>query len=267
MLIYEIVKPGQKIIAGDLVWCRDTERKIDHLINLFFEANIYLIQFLDAKEEVFSSEVKYLSEQARKDNFIKVGIPYPEQIVGIHESSDLKKEAEAKRKGWIEGILPHEFRNLRVSMNMKGFIAALDSFEKHLKILTQNDHEKLDSLHMEFLNTFPDVREVRNTNQHMEDRSRGLGAGRNPKQMELKPINTPLFASDKGILAFNVVTNTTYGATIADGSFGQVDVSPKSIESLQLILHKIIHTFNWEGNSVHLPSGDSLRSSKQKATI
>lgn len=263
MLIYEIVKPGEKIISENLVWCRNMERQIRDLIDLYFEANFSLIQFLDATEELFSLEVKLLWENARKDSFEKIGIRYPAQHFLNFNTPEVQTQIDSKRNLWKNGIQPNEFRQIRVNVNAKNFIAALDSFEKHLNILKTDAPKELENIHSEFLNQFPDLRGVRNTNQHMEDRRRGLGAGRIPKPIELKPTNLPNFQSD-GLLAFDITINNTYNTIMSNGSIGQVDVSPKSMEFLQVTMNKIFNLFIWDGKCDHLPSGDSSRYWKQE---
>jgi hypothetical protein len=109
-------------------------------------------------------------------------------------------------------------------------------------------------MYTRFSIAFPHLRGVRNSSQHMEDRSRGLGAGRNPKPLELKPIDNGLIKSEGGALVLNSLNGTKYGNTMADGHYGEVDVSPASMEALNAIFQDILNAFTWKGSKCHLPS-------------
>lgn len=41
---------------------------------------------------------------------------------------------------------------------------------------------------------------------------------------------------------------------MADGHFGEVDVSPESMEKLKSIIQKTFNAFEWEGPKQHLPT-------------
>jgi len=88
----------------------------------------------------------------------------------------------------------------------------------------------------------------------MEDRSRGLGAGRNPKPLELKPIDNRFIKSEGGAIVLNGLNGTKYGNTMADGHYGEVDVSPQSMEALCVILQDILEAFKWTGSKKHFPN-------------
>ncbi|WP_419207036.1 hypothetical protein ACN08N_19845 [Photobacterium leiognathi subsp. mandapamensis] len=91
----------------------------------------------------------------------------------------------------------------------------------------------------------------------MEDRSRGLGAGRRgqpPQPLELKPIDNGMVKSENGALMLNCLNGTKYGNTMADGHYGEVDVSPASMEALRSVFQRLLEAFPWKGPKVHLPS-------------
>lgn len=136
---------------------------------------------------------------------------------------------------------------------------ALDSFEKFLRVLKNqpNVPPEISGLHDEIRTAFPDLRDVRNTSQHMEDRSRGIGArrkGQPPQLLELQPIDNELVKSENGALILNCLNGTKYGNTMADGHYGEVDVSPASMEALRSIFQRLLEAFAWKGPKAHLPS-------------
>lgn len=257
MLIYELVKPGRKVVQN----CQNANTLISKLIDSFYEANYSLIQFLNSRHEMFKSEVMYTLEACRKEAFERLEIPYPSNSCFENVASFLQEGIDFKRNEWVSGIQPNEFRFISVTLSARSFVGALDSFSKYLAVLSKEEGspEGLDELHEELLKKFPNLRDIRNTIQHMEDRTRHLGA--KGKKIEVKPIDTPLFKSDGGIFAFNVVTNTAYGNTMSNGEYGQIDISPASMEELQLIMKKLFYLFNWEGPPEHFPGGDNIRNS------
>ena len=88
----------------------------------------------------------------------------------------------------------------------------------------------------------------------MEDRSRGLGAGRNPKPPELKPIDNQIIKAEGGALVLKCLNGTKYGNAMADGHYGEVDVSPESMSALCEIFQDVLDAFSWKGSKSHLPS-------------
>jgi hypothetical protein len=66
--------------------------------------------------------------------------------------------------------------------------------------------------------SFPSLREVRNSVQHIEDRGRGLGRGEKP--LDLKPVANRMVNAPEGALILQGLNGTKYGATMADGHYG-----------------------------------------------
>jgi hypothetical protein len=139
-------------------------------------------------------------------------------------------------------------------MHARAFLYALDSFDKFLNVLkkTENVPTKIEEIHKEFGDSFPDLREVRNSSHHMEDRTRSLG--KYGKPIDLKPIDNQLLKADRGALVLNSLNGTKYGNTMADGHYGEVDVSPQSMEVLSSIFQEILDSFQWKGQKSHLPN-------------
>ena len=157
---------------------------------------------------------------------------------------------------WSEGRVPREFEHNLPFIYARAFLYALDAFDKFLGVLSRevNVPTQLRTFHSQVAEAFPDLRRVRNTAQHLEDRARGLGAGRNPQPLELKPVNNALIAAPSGALVLNCLNGSKYGSTMADGHYGEVDVSPESMAQLQKILQSVLQSFTWRGPMQHAPS-------------
>ena len=139
----------------------------------------------------------------------------------------------------------------------RAFLYALDAFDKFLGVLAKeaNVPEEVAKFHAQIAEEFPHLRGVRNTAQHLEDRARGLGAGKSPQPLDLKPITNSLInAPDGGVLALNCLNGSRYGSTMSDGHYGEIDVSPESMERLQKILEGVLQSFKWRGPKRHAPN-------------
>jgi len=90
----------------------------------------------------------------------------------------------------------------------------------------------------------PDLRGVRNTDAHLEDRSRGLGASGKP--LNLKGVDNQ-YVYAPGALSLQNLYGNRYGSTMADGSHGEVEVSYKTLIFAACVVQTIIDAFQWEG--------------------
>jgi hypothetical protein len=151
---------------------------------------------------------------------------------------------------------PQRVRAQRAILVARAFLYALDAFDKLLGVLAREAGvpAELANWHSKVEDAFPSLRGVRNTAQHLEDRARGLGAGKNPKPLDLKPVQNGFIHAPGGALILNSLNGSRYGSTMADGHYGEVDVSSESMERLKFILEGVLANFQWRGPKEHLPS-------------
>jgi len=258
MYIYEIIKPGTWLDGEDRDWAWNIEGLLRSLESQFFEANLALNMFLNtiSRDRSNMSGEQWEADSNRKAEIKKDIESKFDDPYSNWDEIHFQTEVAFKREQWQAGRIPREFEHNQAFMHARAFLYALDSFDKFLNILkkTENVPAKIEEIHKEFGDSFPDLRGVRNSSQHMEDRSRGLGGGRNPKPLELKPIDNQLVKADVGALVLNSLNGTKYGNTMADGHYGEVDVSPQSMEVLSSIFQETLDSFQWKGQKSHLPS-------------
>ena len=166
-------------------------------------------------------------------------------------------EIRFKREKWSNGAVPREFEHNLPFIYARTFLYALDAFDKFLGVLAKEENvpAEVATYHSKIAEAFPHLRGVRNTAQHLEDRTRGLGAGRNPQPLELKPIeNEFINAPGGGVLALNCLNGSRYGSTMSDGHYGEIDVSPESMQRLKEILEAVLLLFKWRGPKQHAPN-------------
>lgn len=260
MYIFEITKPGTWLDIEDRDKAWEIEGILRNLESQFYEANVAL--------NLFESVRAIRPRAASKENWEKdsrrrseISEEIAKEYGGDYrydnwEELHFKTEIAFKREQWSKGILPTSFEGKQSLIYAKSFIYALDGFDKFLKILSEEKDvpELIAELYTQFGEEFPDLRGVRNTSQHLEDRSRGLGAGRNPQPLNIKPVqNNMVNAPGGGVLILNALNGTKYGNTMGDGHYGEVDVSPESMAKLQYLLQSIFNAFSWKGSKEHCP--------------
>ena len=70
----------------------------------------------------------------------------------------------------------------------------------------------------------------------------------------LKPLSNELIhAPDGGVLVVDSLNDNRLGGTLADGSFGEVEVSPQSVGTAQHFVQRVLDAFEWRGPTMHLP--------------
>ncbi|MEP0918979.1 hypothetical protein NC981_19280 [Leptolyngbya sp. DQ-M1] len=260
MIVFEIVTPGTRLDYEDKDWAHRIQQLLSSLESQFFDANLALNLFRDAqstppsfadlndwkRNSIRRSEIQRAVEQER-------GVMHSEDWDNINFETELR----LKREKWANGGLPHTFEHNLPFIYARAFLYALDTFEKFLGVLAKEVSvpSQIEVLHNQMLIDLPNLRAVRNSIQHLEDRSRGLGAGRNPQPLNLQPIaNNMISAPSGGVVFLNNLNGSKYTCTMADGYCGEVDVSIKSMERLKTIFQGVLESFRWCGPKQHLPS-------------
>lgn len=260
MFVFEITIPGTWVDSDDRDWAWRIDGQLLSLKSQFFEANAALNLFasIQSIHPAFADrEMRERDSQCRAD--IKRSVE--QEIGGLmsHENLEtinFESEVRFKREKWANGGIPREFEHNLPFVYARAFLYALDAFDKFLGVLAKepNVPPRVAQLHEQIAKNFPNLRGVRNTSQHLEDRSRGLGAGKNPQPLELKPIANNIINAPGGALVLNCLNGSKYGSTMADGHYGEIDVSPESMQKLQYILQELLSLFSWRGPKQHAPS-------------
>ena len=108
----------------------------------------------------------------------------------------------------------------------------------------------LEGLYNDFCIYFKDLKEVRDSAHHNEDRIQGLSF---KKLIPLKPLSNNFIKADSGALIINSLNNKKFGNTLGSGFYGEVEVSTESLDFAQKIVQNILESFEWKGSKIHLP--------------
>lgn len=226
MHIFEIAVPGTWLNYTDGDWCWRMQGLLGHLQSQFFDANAALNLFEDARSKSIEPKdgLSWERDKARQSEIrsqieAEVGAGFGRQQ---WEAIQLEAEIRFKRERWSQGCSPREFKHAEPFMYARAFLYALDGFDKFLGVLSKevDAPEKLASIHKDISTAFPDLRGVRDTAQHPEDRARGLD--RNKKPLNLKPVANTMINAPGGVLIMNSLNGSKYGATMTDGHYGEV---------------------------------------------
>jgi hypothetical protein len=260
MFVFEVVTPGTWLENDDRDWAWKIEGQLRSLQSQFFEANAALNLFANAQSTrpSFAGPDMWERDSRRRSEIQREIEQESGSDIAAHNWEDMRFEAEVrfKREKWSNGGIPREFEHSLPFLYARAFLYALDAFDKFLGVLAKEPNVPLEvaSLHTRMAENFPDLRGVRNTAQHLEDRARGLGAGKNPQPLVLKPItNNFIDAPGGGVLVLNSLNGSKYGSTMSDGHYGEIDVSPESMQLLQAVLLELLALFKWHGPKQHAP--------------
>ncbi|MBL4800317.1 MAG: hypothetical protein JKY45_00385 [Emcibacter sp.] len=258
LYVFEVIVPGTWLDYKDPDWCWKIEGIVGNLQSHFFEANISLNLFVGERHNKSRTDVgEQWDRDSKRRNEIREKIEEKYKGSFSRDNWELvhfETEVELKKEKWRTGVQPREFEHNTVFIFARSFLYALDAFNKMLKVLSEEENvpEKLKQLFQQFTETFPDLSYLRNSAQHIEDRVRGLGP--HGKVLDLKPIeNSFINAPNGGVLVINNLNGTKYGSTMSNGHYGEVDVSVKSMELLQVIFQEVLKSFEWKGPIQHEP--------------
>ncbi|MCL5228487.1 hypothetical protein [Pseudomonas nunensis] len=143
-------------------------------------------------------------------------------------------------------------------MYAKEFLSALDGFEKHLGKIQKAEGAPpvIADLHSRTIAAFPDLRAVRNSVQHNEERVRSKGF--KEKNLDLQPLPNGMAPPELKVLALKNLHGSKFCTTMDNGSYGEVDISPESMEIMRGLLQEALSAFIWTGPMRHLPSAPKL---------
>lgn len=261
MYIFEVTTPGTWLDYPDRDWTWKIAGLLRNLQAQFYEANTALNLFEQAQAHQSSRFTREhwqtdsdRRSQIRREVEAEFGFEFSRES---WDRVSYETEVRFKREKWNSGHVPSEFERNVIPIFARAFVYALDGFAKFLNVLASEPGipPKINELAARLESMFPDLREVRNTSQHLEDRSRGLGAGKNPKPMTLKPVQNRLInAPGGGVLVLNSLNGNRFGCTMSDGHYGEVEVSPQALQLLSTLLHEVLQCFQWKGPVQHAPS-------------
>ncbi|CZW54384.1 hypothetical protein [Enterobacter kobei] len=260
MLIFELTKPGSSLLFDDMEVSRKFERLLNQLETAFYDANVALNLFNAERNNTAMFDEN--SFHQHRDDFQNRQILEAQvrQELGLgpyegYEQVRVEVDTRLKRDKWSKGITPLSHQQRIIFLHAKSFLNALDTIDKFVKVISEETGapDNIKKLHAKIAEDFPHLRAVRNSAQHLEDRARGLGAGKVPKPLKLQPLDNGFVIAPQGALMLSNLFGTKFGYTMADGHYGEVDVSEESMRNITTTIQEVFDSFTWQGFQQHLP--------------
>lgn len=254
MYILEIEHPGTwlEFNPKEIAW--EIQGVLSQIESVFTEAVIALNLFeLERTKDYFEMSKEYNEALSKKREEILKSKDTNSSAYNFNITAYDEVDIEARREIWKTGIPPQEFTHSLIFIYAKSFLFSLDNIYKLVDVLSRykNIPIEVSEARDKLKSNFPNLIGVRNSTHHIEDRIRGLE--RNEKKIKLKPIDNTLIKSAGGALVLNSLNNNRYGCTMADGHYGEVEVSSNTLSFVRDAIQKILTSFSWTGQSSIYP--------------
>lgn len=254
MYIAEVEYPGTWLDYDDTKWSHDIRSLIDAMKNSLFETCIALELFKQqrgSQGKASRMSERFQSEEAEREKSrieeIMKGISGEENIEDIDPEVFLEVDRRAKirhnRERWRSGELPNQYKRRLIFMHAKSFLYSVDRISKLLKELSRKEEvpEGVKEAKEKFTDAFPDLRGVRNSSAHLEDRIQDFGYSEGEPDLE------------GGVLIAETLTGNRFGSTKRNGDYGEVEISAEKVHVLTDCIQQSIEAFDWRGPPDHYP--------------
>jgi hypothetical protein len=163
-------------------------------------------------------------------------------------------DVRLERERWAAGHMPSSYTFRLPFIHAITFLFALDRVDKILGKLEAMEGipSSVCDARARLLAHFPDLRGVRDSSAHIEDRARGLGKWDRP--LEIKPVENEMVSAPGGALLLENLVGNRLTSTKADGTCGQVEVSSGSLDIAREVIQDTINAFRWTGPPRHVPT-------------
>lgn len=261
MLVAELVQPGSWIDHPD----RDKAFELETLFNLaeanLAEANLALLLFEQEMAAVDDDDVPSLDDWQRENDAYRVieerleaelpPMSFEEQWKA-RERIRFEARRQVARDRWARGELPRSLRHRRSFLYARNFLFALDNIAKVLDVIAKHPIPTTAAVVCNALDrAVPDLKGVRNTAHHHEDRIRGLDHKQRPIQPQ--PIASGGIRSAGGALVLDNLCDNRYGCTLADGRFAEIELSETSLFAARDAIQLVLDSITWKGPPRLLP--------------
>ena len=217
----------------------------------------------DSKLDADAMRAKWLKEAAKRQEMedkykLELSNGDPNYQPSWSQMLDISSriEAELEQKNKELDPIPKEYKNALALLYSKSFITSLDTIGRLIDSLCEvvsvfQPQKQSFNVKQQFKDFFANLRDVRNSVQHSEQRILGLT---HKTPINLQPINGPGIYAPNGAIALNGLGSETYGTIVADGHYAIVELNSKSLEKVQDCIQKVVNTLIWEGHSRQYPN-------------
>jgi hypothetical protein len=181
----------------------------------------------------------------------------PEERWRLDEQTRERARIEAERARWRGGQLPDAYAHRLPFLHAKSCLYALDTIAKAIRTLGTMPGlpAGVAQAQADFEARFPTLVAIRDTAHHPEDRIRGVRGGRSRETpIVAQPIlSNAMHAPGGGVIVLDFLDDNRYGGTLADGTYGQVEISAGTVTGAQQLIQQVLDAFSWRGPRQHKP--------------
>jgi len=163
------------------------------------------------------------------------------------QAASIEVERQLVRREWSRGVLPQAIAGTRVFLLARGFLYSAAHIGSILRVLAGHRNYPVfadDSSRFEA--AFPDLRDVRNSAAHPEDRVRGIGL--RGEMIDAKGIVQRGSDGARADVLFNsILAGDRFGTTMHDGFYGEVSVSEQSVCLMRDLIEDVLSSVPWSG--------------------
>lgn len=224
-------------------------------VDIFYEACAALSLFESIRSEANPGLIELDHSQRAAEIFTK-DFNGPAQNAEDQEKFYLEAESRAKKELWDRGVLPNAITAYRPIIAARSFVYALDSFRDEIfKIAKEeNASDQLKEIPELFKKYFPHLQDIRDSSHHVADRRRARGRVKfkdvpiNAKSHDFGFMEVP-----EGTIQLATLNDFTFGCTLADGSFGSIEINSDSLRLLRSLVDRLILCYKWDGHPITYP--------------
>lgn len=140
--------------------------------------------------------------------------------------------------------LPWSYKHQIVFVHAHSFVYSLDRMDRTLQVLSAllEGFYDISKIYKHFQDSIPDLRGVRNSSAHSEDRMRGLGRDKQP--IVPKPF---------GFIMLENLHGTKLMSTMANGNLGKVDITVDTLKVSETTIQAVLDHLKWKGRPHQWP--------------
>jgi len=254
-LVCEFWTPGTSLVLDNREHAIEIESLLYGIRAAFADTVMSLILFqsqLEAEATVAKSAARTRAEELRKETRVMF---VPGMSSADYERAENHQQEGVIRRLWAEGIIPETFTRKLVSIYAKSFIYAADSIGKMLVVLQRlpSVPEAAKSAAATYYDTFPSLKQIRDSAQHPEDRVRGKRRQKKREEdIELK-ASAILGPDPLRGLFIDVLVDGNFTTTMADGHPGTIAMTAETIASVRNHIEQVVNAFSWTGSPEYFP--------------
>jgi hypothetical protein len=263
LYIAELIRPGTWLDYDNHEWRHEVDGALYELENCLSDVALALSWFEDEQAAAFapgSFQERMADSMARSDR-----VRQKQRAMAAERGIDeydregwdglrFPAEVSVKRDMWRGGALPDSYQHRKVFIHARSYVYALDRLMRTLEFLAglPDIPQEVVAAPSALREVLPHLRDVRDSVAHHDERRRGVRHGGRP--IDLKPMDNKLVkAPHGGVLVTESLNGNLFGSMLANGHYGEVEVSAQILGRATEIVQALIGSFKWKGDPDHLP--------------